>query len=262
VNRRVGQGLLNAVLDTRPGGCDVVRLLAGGIALSLGLVIGTQHCAAANSWGGSVGLTSDYIVRGISRSNDHAALQLELHYLNASGFVAGLFASNTQMDPDQPRNAELDGFVGFTWTAGSDWHGKILASHYAYPWNQGGSRYDYEELALDLGFQEWLDVALIYSPDAPRQLHGRGPFSVASRSAEVNVQRPLLGKLSAAGGVGYSYFDGPDGTGYAYWSLGAAYDAAPVSLLVSYVKTTAGAKALFYNTAADGRWTGTVIWRF
>jgi hypothetical protein len=31
---------------------------------------------------------------------------------------------------------------------------------------------------------------------------------------------------------------------------------------VSYIKTTAGAKALFYNTAADGMWIGTVIWRF
>jgi hypothetical protein len=35
-----------------------------------------------------------------------------------------------------------------------------------------------------------------------------------------------------------------------------------VSLTVSYVKTTAAAKALFYNAATDGVWTGTVIWRF
>jgi hypothetical protein len=35
-----------------------------------------------------------------------------------------------------------------------------------------------------------------------------------------------------------------------------------VSLVMSYVDTSAAAKALFYNTAAGGRWTGTVIWRF
>jgi hypothetical protein len=85
------------------GGCEAVRLLAAGVVLSVGLVIGTPRCAAADVWGGSLGITSDYIVRGISRSNDQAALQLELHYLNTSGFVAGLFASNTQIDPNEPK---------------------------------------------------------------------------------------------------------------------------------------------------------------
>jgi uncharacterized protein (TIGR02001 family) len=239
-----------------------VRLLAGGVALSLGLLVGSPDCAGADLWGGSLGITSDYIVRGISRSNDHAALQLDLHYLNSAGFVAGLFASNTQLDPDRSGDAELNAFAGFAWTAGSDWRGKILASHYAYPWNRDGSGYDYDELDLDLAYQEWLGVNLVYSPNAPRFLRSRGLLGVSSESAEVNLQRPVLGRLSATAGIGYSHFAGPDAGGYAYWSVGAAYSLAPVSLVVSYVNTTAGAKALFYNAAADGRWIGTVIWRF
>jgi hypothetical protein len=87
-------------------------------------------------------------------------------------------------------------------------------------------------------------------------------MGVKSHSAEVNLQRPVLGKLSATAGIGYSRFDGPDPGGFTYWSVGAAYSIAPVSLALSYVNTTAGARALFYNAAADGRWTGTVIWRF
>jgi uncharacterized protein (TIGR02001 family) len=216
----------------------------------------------ADLWGGTLGITSDYVVRGISRSNDRAALQLDLHYLNSTGFVAGIFASNTRIDPDQSDDVELNAFVGFAWTTGSDWGGKILASHYAYPWNLAGSGYDYDELNVDLTYQEWLGVNLVYSPNAPRYLMSRGLFGVTSESAEVNLQRPVLGRLSATAGIGYSHFDGPDARGYAYWSVGAAYTIAPVSLVVSYVNTTAGAKALFYNSAADGRWTGTVIWRF
>ncbi len=99
-------------------------------------------------------------------------------------------------------------------------------------------------------------------PTAPRYVPYRGLLGVSSESAEVDLQRPLLAKLSATAGVGYSYFAGPEPAGYAYWSVGAAYDLAPVSLALSYVDTTAGAKALFYNAAADHRWTGTVIWRF
>ena len=129
-----------------------LRLLAGGIVLSMGLVVGTPMCAAADVWGGSVGVTSDYILRGVSRSNGRAALQVDLHYLNASGFVAGLFGSNTQIDPREPKDVELDAFLGFAWTAGNDWHGKVLASHYLYPWNRDGSGYDYDELDVDLAF--------------------------------------------------------------------------------------------------------------
>jgi len=239
-----------------------VRLLAGAVVLSLGLLIEPPRCMGADRWGGSLGVTSDYIVRGISRSDAQPAPQFDLHYLNSSGFIAGMFASRTRIDPDQPSDVELSSFVGFAWPAGSDWHGKILASHYAYPWNRVGSGYDYDELDLDLTYQEWLGVNLVYSPNTPRYLRSRGLFGVTSESAELNVQRPVVGRLSATAGIGCSHFDGPDARGFAYWSVGAAYTIAPVSLAVSYVDTTAGARALFYDSAANGRWTGTVIWRF
>jgi uncharacterized protein (TIGR02001 family) len=255
--------MLNAMFDRGAGGCEVVRLLAVGIVLSVSLGIGSPRCAAADLWGGSLGIASDYFVRGISRSYDSAALQLDLHYLNTSGFVVGLFASNTRISPAMPSTAELDAFLGFAWTTGGAWQGKILASHYAYPWNKAGSGYDYDELDVDLAYQEWLHVTVVGSPNAPRYSpYRRGLISVMSESTEVNLQRAVVGKLSATAGIGYSYFGGPESGGYGYWSVGAAYDLAPASLILSYVNTTAGAKALFYNAAADGRWTGTVIWRF
>ena len=250
------------MLERSSGGCDIVRLLAGSLLLSLSLAVGSPRCGAADTWGGSLDLTSDYFVRGISRTNDQAALQLDLHYMNSSGFIAGLFASNTQRNPYARRDAELDAYLGFAWTTGTNWHGRILASHYAYPWNQAGSGYDYDELDVDLGFQDWLDITLAYSPNAPRYVGYEGLVGVTSKSAEVNLQRPIWAKLSAMAGVGYSQFDGPGATGYTYWSVGAAYDISPVSLVLSYVDTSAGAKALFYNAAASGRWTGSVIWRF
>jgi uncharacterized protein (TIGR02001 family) len=239
-----------------------VRPLATGIVFTVGLALGTPRCESADQWGGSLGITSNYLVRGISRTNDKAALQLDLHYLNDSGVVAGLFASNSEIVPGQPRDIEIDAFAGFAWAAGSDWHGKILASHYAYPWNRAGSAYNYDELDVDAAFQDWVNVSLTYSPNAPLYVLGRGLIGVTSKSAEVNLQRPVLQKLSATAGVGYAYFDGPERAGYTYWSIGASYDLAPVSLTLSYVDTTAGAKTLFYNAAAAGSWSATVIWRF
>ena len=197
------------MLGKGSGGCAVVRLLASGIALSSVLVCATPPCAAADLWGGSLALTNDYIVRGISRSNDHAALQLDVHYLNDSGFVAGVFASNTQIDPGEPSKVELDGFAGFAWTAGSDWRGRALLNHYAYLRDRHGSGYDYDELDLDATYQGWLNIGLVYSPNAPRYSVYRGLIGVSSSAAEISVQRPVWRKLSAHRGGGLFAPDGP-----------------------------------------------------
>jgi hypothetical protein len=78
----------------------------------------------------------------------------------------------------------------------------------------------------------------------------------------LNLQRPLIGKLSATAGVGYYELDGANATGYAYWSIGAAYEIAPISVALSFVGASRDANLLFYNAAVGGRWSGTVIWRF
>jgi uncharacterized protein (TIGR02001 family) len=222
--------IARARLARKSGGYDMMRRLRGGAALSAVLVIATPRCLSADLWGGSVDITSDYLVRGISRSNDHAAGQLDLHYVDSSGFVVGSFASNTQIDPGATRDVELNEYLGLVWAASSDWRGKVLAAYYAYPWNSDGSHYNYAEFDLDVTYQEWLDVSLGYSPSAPRFLRSGALVRVGAESAELNLQHTLLGKLSGTAGIGYYELGGPPPTGYAYWSVGAAYELAPVSL--------------------------------
>jgi uncharacterized protein (TIGR02001 family) len=239
-----------------------VRLAA--VALFVGFASASAPSRAADEWGGSAALTSDYYVRGISRTSDQAALQLDLHYSNPNGFVAGVFASNSQIDRMESRDVELSAFVGFAWSFDEAWRARVLASHYAYPWNHAGSRYNYDELDLDLSFQSWLHFDLGYSPNSPRFL--AFPYSrltdVTEKSAEVNAQRQIFGNFSLTAGVGYSFLDGPGSAGYLYWSGGAAYDFHSFTLAVAYLDTSAAAKTLFYNAAATGEWTGTLIWRF
>jgi uncharacterized protein (TIGR02001 family) len=238
--------------------------LCAGVALLVGFGCVSTQVRAADEWGGSVALTSDYFVRGISRSSDHAALQLDFHYSNPNGFLAGVFASNTQIDSRESEDAELSGFIGFVWNIDEAWRARVLASHYAYPWNHAGSHYNYDELDLDISYQGWLHFELGVSPNSPRYLPFPYPglIGVTEKSGEVSAQRQIFGKLSLTAGVGYSYLDGPDPGGYVYWSGGAAYDFQSLTLSLAYVNTSAGAKALFYNAAASGQWMGTLIWRF
>ena len=253
----------HGVLEAQSGGCEVVRWRAG-LALLLAIASWSTQALAVDEWGGSAALTSDYFVRGISRTSNHAALQLDLHYVNPNGFLAGAFASNTQIDPGEPKDVEISGFVGYGWSVSDSWRTRILASHYAYPWNRAGSHYNYDELDLDVSYQGWLHLVLGYSPNSPRFLVApyRSLIGVTEKSAEINAQRQIFGKFSLTAGIGYTSLGGPDSGSYAYWSGGAAYDFQSVTLAVSYVNTGAEAKALFYNGAATGQWTGTAIWRF
>lgn len=234
------------------------------VALLVAFGCASTQSRAADEWGGSAAVTSDYFVRGISRTSNHAALQLDFHYSNPSGFVAGVFASNTQIKRSEPQDVELSGFVGFVWNIGEPWRARVLATHYAYPWNRAGSHYNYDELDLDISYQGWLHFDLGFSPNSPRFLPSPYPglIGVNEKSGEVSAQRQIFGKLSLTAGVGYSFLEGPDAGGYMYWSGGAAYDFQSATLAVAYVNTSAGAKALFYNAAATGQWTGTLIWRF
>jgi uncharacterized protein (TIGR02001 family) len=251
------------MLAGQSGGCEVVGWFPRGAALLVVFLL-TPHKSLADTWGGSLALSSDYFVRGISRTSNNPALQVDLHYASAAGFLAGAFASNTQIDPNSSKDVELSAFVGFAWSMSSDWRSKLLLSHYAYPWNQAGSNYNYDEIDLDATYQGWLHVGLNYSPNSPRFL--RAPYSdfisVREKAAEVSVQRQLLGKLSGTAGIGYSFLDGPHSGGYTYWSVGGAYDFRSFSFAVSYVDSSSEAKALFYNAAASGRWMATAIWRF
>ena len=224
-------------------------------------MIGTPRDVRPESFGGSLDVTTDYLVRGVSRTDDHSALQLDVHYLDPSGFVADFFASNTQFDPDAPRDAELSGFLGYVWAQGRDWQGKVLVGNYSYPWNRAGSLYNYDEIAFEARYRDWLRIDIAYSPDT-RRYYDRGAVRAQAEWAELNLQRPLIGNLSATAGIGYYELDGADAVGYGYWSIGAAYDIGPVSLALSFVGASGEANLLFYNAAVGGRWSGTVIWRF
>ena len=137
-----------------------------------------------------------------------------------------MFASNAQIDRHDSEDVELSGFIGFVWNLDEAWRARVLASHYAYPWNREGSHYDYDELDLDVSYQSWLHFDFGYSPNSPRFVGFPYPelIGVTEKSAEVSAQRQIFGKLSLTAGVGYSFLDGPESGGYVYWSGGAAYD--------------------------------------
>ncbi len=222
----------------------------------------TSHARAGTSWGGSINLTSDYLVRGISRTNNQAALQLDLHLATDSGLITGIFLSNSQAESDQSRDVELDGFLGYAWSAGTDFRGNFRVTYYSYPWNRAGSAYNYTEFDADVVYRDSLELAVIYSPDQPRYVPFRASASSSSTSIEANYQHSVYRKLSGLAGVGYSELNGPYSGGYAFWSAGAAYDLGYAAVTLLYEDTSGAAKSLFYKKDSPPRWLASVIYRF
>lgn len=232
------------------------------VFIALYTIAAAPHSQAAENWGGSVGLTSDYLVRGVSRSDHESALQADVHVATTSGWLGGLFASSARIAPGARRDAEVGLFAGYAWNWNSEWRSKVLMTHYRYPWNPSGSGYNYNELSLDTAYREWLSFGVVYSPDAPRYLPYYGLVSVAANSAEVNLNAPAWHKLTLNAGVGYSHYAGREPGGYAYWSMGCTYDLAPVAISVAFVDSGSEAADLFRARAAQHRWLAAVVWRF
>lgn len=238
---------------------SALRLLFTG---SSAAILGWSPCWGADPWGGSVGIVSDYVERGVTKSDNHPAIQLDWHYVDKSGVAAGIAASSAQIDPHERTNAELSAFASFTWRIDTDWRAKAQATYYAYPWDIHGSRYNYEEVALDAAYGDWLDLRFAYSPNWPRIVPQVGIVRSPSISTELNVQVPLYPHLFATAGTGYAHQGGTGAADYVYWSVGAAYELAPFSFVLSYANTSEAATQLFPVSAVRHRWLGSVIWRF
>lgn len=86
-------------------------LLAGA---AIGAMAGTAN--AEGTFTGNVGLTTDYVFRGISQTNGNPAIQGGLDYVNGA-FYAGTWMSNTDFGPFGG-NTELDLYAGWTPTVG------------------------------------------------------------------------------------------------------------------------------------------------
>ena len=221
-----------------------------------------QGLCAAEVWGGSLAATSDYVVRGISRSDNGPAFQGDWHVATDQGIIGGVFGSSERVNPTAARSVELSAFLGVAWQAGDVWRLKTVASYYLYPWSRAASKYRYSEFDVEALYDDWLDVNLMYSPDTPRYSGYFGLKSARADSIDINVHTPWRRRLAASAGIGYASFAGSDGGGFGYWSLGAALDLAPVTLSLSYAGAASGAVDLFYTAAVRRRVVATAIWRF
>lgn len=185
----------------------------------------------------NVALTSEYIFRGISQSNEEPTIQGGLDWTykpedQSAGLYLGIWGSGVDFE-DATTEFDLYGGINgsidkFTWDVG--------AIYYAYPGSDDELDYNFWEFSVATGYD--FDVltaslSLNYSPD----------FFAGSGDAlypELNVAVPLPYDLTASGSVGYQWVDDNDAFGvkdYTNWSLGLGYNLEGFDLSLKYTDT-------------------------
>ena len=191
-------------------------------ALLCGALGSTGEAAAETT--GSLALTSNYLFRGVTQTNDKPALQGGITWTHESGCYAGGWGSSISWladgDPAVSSSVELDGFVGYSGTFGaSDVGFDVGATYYAYPgkFPSGYNSPDTVELYAGLTYKA-LSAKYWHSTT---DLFG-SPDSSGSGNLDLGATVEVVPGLTFNAAIGKQWVNGHDGLDYAFWKLGAS----------------------------------------
>lgn len=175
----------------------------------------------------NVALTSDYVWRGISQTNEEPAIQGGFDVSHESGFYAGVWGSNVEFGDSA--QLEVDLYLGFSKTFSGGLSFDIGAIHYEYPGAWSSLDYDFQEYALGIGYtiqKIALGVKGSYAPE----------FTGSEESAyylEGDISYKLPANITIMGHYGYSDGDAYDDNEYSDYKLSIATEIAGFGLDLS-----------------------------
>lgn len=229
-------------------------------ASAAALVAGAR--AEADGWGGSVAATSDYVVRGITRSDGDPSMQIDLHKRFRTGWFGGLSTATVRLGPDDPISAEIGAYAGYEQPLGNDFSGGLAATHYDYPGSNARNQYRYDEVRGDLSYRDRVFLSAAILPDATIESRRGKAENQPAFAVDAASHLPLWRAWSFNAGLGYYDLHQLVGVGYLYWNAGIGYDFGRLQLDLSYIGTNATAKSLYYDERAGNRCAATIVWHF
>ncbi len=235
---------------------------AGLIAGVVVLILWPLLCDAGDPWTASIGLTSDYVYRGISQTYGGAALQLGVNYQSPRGWFAGAWGSNVDPYPGGDPSDELDLYAGISHALSPDFAVQASYTHYAYLKDPRPGRFDYDELTLAIGYVDLVAASVSYEPNSSSY----SDLGLARRRTtlayEVSTRWPLRAGFALNAGAGY--YDLHDLFGVGYWAgdlaISYVYRHLTLDLRRFYCDSTAA--RLYEDASANGTWAVTGILRF
>lgn len=194
------------------------------------------------TFSGSVLLTSNYVYRGVTNSDDNPAIQGTLEYRLETGLLGtsayiGTFASNTELEGDtDTSNIEIDALFGIRGDIGDTglkWD--LGGAYYSYPGTRSADNFNYWEIPLILIYQatDLLEIEL-FNAVTPEYQFNTGIANYCRGTLSFDFPSPYVA-LNVYGGVGYQYVEkNVSGTD---WILGTTATIKGVDFGIAYTDT-------------------------
>ncbi len=218
-----------------------VLLLAAMPVISSAQDASAEAGSSSFSWNAAV--TSEYLYRGISQTDDQPAIQAGAGYAFDNGIYVGAWASN--VDFNEGTDAEIDTFIGWNRALSDSATLDVQLLRYNYVGEPSGVDYAYNELLGKVVFNEQYTVMATYTNDYLNS--GETSFYYAA-SGSWELGRDV--NLTA--GVGYTTISGP-ADNYLDYSVGVNRDFGPVNVSVSYIGTDNGAEDVFGDDNSEDK---------
>jgi uncharacterized protein (TIGR02001 family) len=120
--------------------------------------LSTPSQASIEGLSANVSVASNYLFRGITQTQDGAAISGGIDYAHDSGFYVGTWASNVDFDPSFSTSYEMDIYAGYSNSVG-DFGYDLGYIYYAYP-DSTGSRAGFGALSIE---DKDIDLGEIYA---------------------------------------------------------------------------------------------------
>lgn len=178
------------------------------------LFVSTYAVAGAS---GNIGVTSNYIWRGVSQTGDGAAVSGGLDYEADNGLYVGTWASN--VDIGGTKGTEVDLYAGYAKELKNGFGYDVAVTGYTYPGkNLSG---DFTELSLK-GSYKGVEAGVAYTLDSDDNTTPM--FSKGDVYSHLGVSKELANGLTLGATVGHYNFDDAAGDDYSHAQLSVAKD--------------------------------------
>lgn len=226
---------------------SLLAVVFGCLAL-VGAPIAVAAQSSAHNFSATVTLTTDYVYRGLSQTASDPAIQGGFDYTHRSGFFAGIWASNvdfeTRLPREEPRDLEIDYYVGYTRELGADWSAQATLIRYTYPGSDASFHYNYNELLVDATFRGLVTVGVGYTND----VFGS---EASALTYELTGRYPVADRVDLHAGVGLFDLDDLLGEDFLFWNLGVSVFVGQFTFDLGYFDTDSTAERVFGDAAGD-----------
>ena len=218
--------------------------------------------ASPHTISGNIAMTSDYLFRGVSQTQNGPAIQGGFDYAHASGFYVGTWASNVAWVEKggykEDSSMEINLYGGYRGSMG-DFGYDVGAITYYYPGDKisGVKTPDTTELYAGAS---WKFLSLKYSRAVSQNFIGWYDYALGKKTRgsqyiELNANYDLGNGWGIAGHVGHQKVKNLSDADYTDWKVGVSKDVGFGTVALAYSSTNADDDVYVIDgeKIADGR---------